>query len=64
MFGWHYIDGNGEDVGTSGRFPDRDAAEDWMGQSWQGLAQVGVEEVVLMDHVRDRRVYRMGLGAE
>ncbi len=61
MFGWTYIDGNGEDVGTSGRFDDRQAAEDWIGQSGEGLAEYGVTEVVLMDHVRGCGLYRMGL---
>jgi len=64
VFGWTYIDQNGDDVGGSEHFEDRDAAEDWMGQAWQGLIDYGVQEVVLIDHVRGRSVYRMGLDAE
>jgi hypothetical protein len=64
VFGWNYIDGNGDDVGGSQRFDEREAAEDWMGQAWQGLADVGVEHVVLFDHSREKTVYRMGLQAE
>lgn len=64
MFGWAYIDGSGEEVGTSRRFSDAESAEDWMGTCWQDLFQNGVEEVVLLDHDRGRRMYRMGLDAE
>jgi len=64
MFGWTYIDGNGEDVGASERFADRETAENWIGQAVQGLLEYGIEEVVLYDHVRGRTVYRMGLGTE
>lgn len=64
MFVWTYMDENGEDVGSSQRFEDRESAEDWMGQSWSSLAEFGVEQVVLHDHVRGVSVYRMGLGPE
>ncbi len=64
MFGWMYMDGDGNDVGASDRFEDPDAAESWMGQSWEGLLEVGVEEVVLVDHDRGKRLYRMGLNTE
>jgi hypothetical protein len=63
-FGWNYIDGTGESVGTSQRFDDRESAEDWMGQAWEGLSDVGIEHVVLFDHSREKMVYRMGLQAE
>jgi hypothetical protein len=63
-FSWTYLDDSGEDVGTSEQFEDREAAEDWMGQCWQDLLERGIEEVVLMDRERDRRVYRMGLREE
>jgi hypothetical protein len=62
MFDWAYLDGEGNEVGRSARFPDPAAAEEWMGDSWRDLAEVGVAEVVLYDRTRDRRVYRMGLG--
>lgn len=62
MFAWTYLDGNGEEVGMSNRFPDAEAAEDWMGNCWRDLLENGIEEVVLLDHERGRRLYRMGLG--
>ena len=61
MFGWTYIDGNGEEAGASARFDDREAAEDWIGQTGQGLADLGIMEVVLRDHHRGSTIYRMGL---
>jgi hypothetical protein len=63
-FGWTYVDGNGEEVGRSHRFEECEAAEAWMGESWRDLLENGVEEVVLIDHARDRKLYRMGLAAE
>ena len=64
MFGWTYLDQTGQEVGRSPHFNDPEAAEDWIGVSWRDLAERGVEEVVLFDHVRGRKVYRMGLSAE
>lgn len=64
MFGWTYIDGTGEEIGRSQRFPDAQAAEDWMGNCWQDLLENGIEEVILHDHERGRRIYRMGLGTD
>jgi hypothetical protein len=64
VFGWTYVDGNGEEVGRSHRFEECDAAEDWMGESWRDLLENGVAEVVLVDHSRDRTLYRMDLAAE
>lgn len=64
MFAWTYVDQAGEEVGMSPRFPDAESAESWIGISWPDLRENGVEEVVLIDHVRGRRIYRMGLGAE
>ena len=64
MFGWTYLDQTGEELGRSPRFTDAQAAEDWIGSSWADLLENGVEEVVLVDHVRGRDVYRMGLSAE
>jgi hypothetical protein len=64
MFAWKYLDQSGQEVGGSPRFPDPEAAEDWIGTSWRDLFENGVEAVVLFDQDRDRKVYRMGLGAE
>lgn len=64
MFGWTYLDQSGEEIGRSPRFGDAEAAEDWIGASWPDLLENGVEEVVLFDDARGRRLYRMGLGAE
>jgi len=60
-FSCAYLDQGGEEVGRSEIFPDREAAEEWMGQSCQDLLERGVEEVALVDHERARRVYRMSL---
>ena len=64
MFGWSFLDASGEEIGRSPRFPDAEAAEEWIGNSWRDLRDSGIEEVVLYDHERDDRVYRMGLDAE
>lgn len=64
MFGWTLLDSAGQEVGRSPRFPDAESAEAWIGTSWPDLLENGVEEVVLYDHARGRRLYRMGLGAE
>lgn len=62
MFHWMYLDANGNELGRSEPFDDSDSAEEWMGRAWQGLADIGVDEVALFD--RGVHVYRMGLGAE
>jgi hypothetical protein len=64
MYAWSYFDGTGQEVGRSRSFSDADQAEEWMGDCWRDLFENGVEEVALHDRVRDRRLYRMGLGAE
>ena len=64
MFGWTYLDQSGQELGRSPRFGDAESAEAWIGTSWQDLLENGIEEVVLIDHARDRKVYRMGLSAE
>lgn len=61
MFAWTYLDGSGEEIGRSESFPDQEAAEDWIGRTWQDLLERGVEEVALVDHGRARQLYRMGL---
>ena len=63
-FVWAYLDEAGQELGTSEEFTDREAAESWMGDSWQDLLDRGVEEVALVDLERGRRIYRMGLRAE
>lgn len=62
MFGWTLLDGSGDELGRSPGFTDAEAAEDWIGSCWPDLLENGVEEVVLYDRVRGRRLYRMGLG--
>ncbi|HYU59060.1 MAG TPA: hypothetical protein VEO00_13575 [Actinomycetota bacterium] len=61
MFSWRYLDAGGRETGRSDPFTDREAAEAWMGESWQTLLAAGNEEVALHDDERDRTVYRMGL---
>lgn len=58
---WRYEDADGRDVGGSDPFPDRVAAEEWMGEAWARLLERGVERVVLIED--GRRSYRMGLRA-
>ena len=64
MFGWTYLDQSGQELGGSPRFGDAESAEEWIGSSWPDLLENGVEEVVLVDHSRGRKIYRMGLSAE
>ena len=60
MFSWRYLD-SGRGARPSEPFPDRDAAEAWMGAAWQDLLAAGHEEVALRDDERETTVYRMGL---
>jgi len=59
---WDYLDAGGRTMGRSEPFAERSAAEDWMGQAWEELAEQGVQEVELRDEKTGRTVYRMGLG--
>jgi hypothetical protein len=59
-FSWRYEDGDGNDLGSSDPFPDRDAAEAWMGEAWEDLLDRRVERVVLVGEDGKPR-YRMGL---
>jgi hypothetical protein len=61
VFAWSLLGGDGEELGRSPTFADPEAAEDWIGACWRDLVENGVEEVVLYDRGRERRVYRMGL---
>jgi hypothetical protein len=64
MFDWAYLDGGGAELGRSVRFPDSEAAEEWISTAWRDLAESGVEQVELVDRDRDRTLYRMGLDAD
>ena len=64
MYAWTYLDGSGEEIGRSPRFPDVDEAEDWIGSSWPELVEQGIDAVVLVDQEAGKSLYRMGLGAE
>ncbi|HJV05229.1 MAG TPA: hypothetical protein VJ868_08205 [Actinomycetota bacterium] len=59
-FAWRYLGPDGEGRGTSEPFPDRAAAETWMGEAWSDLRARGIEEVILEEDGREG--YRMGLG--
>jgi len=59
---WEYLDGAGKPCGRSKSFPERDAAEEWLGQAWQELADAGVTEVELRDEDGGETLYRMALG--
>jgi hypothetical protein len=58
-FAWRYIGPDGEDRGRSDPFPDREAAEAWIGDSWSELLERGVEQVALEEDGSE--AYRMGL---
>ena len=61
---WTYLDQMGQEVGRSPQFADAESAEDWIGASWRDLFENGVEEVVLYDQTRGKKLYRMGLSSE
>jgi hypothetical protein len=64
MFAWRYLDHEGQELGSSEKFDDREAAEAWIGLSWSDLHDNGIEEVVLVDEDRGDALYRMGLAQE
>jgi hypothetical protein len=64
MFAWRYLDHEGQELGTSEAFDDREAAEAWIGLTWSDLHENGIEEVVLVDQDRGDALYRMGLAQE
>ena len=61
MFQWKYFDAEGKEMGTSDKFSERAAAEEWMGTAWSDLLSSGVEQVALLDEELARAIYRMGL---
>jgi hypothetical protein len=61
VFVWRYLDAEGNDVGASDRFADREDAESWVGDSWEQLLERGVERVSLIDEGAEKRLYTMGL---
>jgi hypothetical protein len=56
---WRYETTAGEpiaaDDGGQAAFPTQADAESWIGESWRGLLEQGVEQVVLLED--DREVY-------
>jgi hypothetical protein len=64
MFAWRYLDHEGQELGSSHPFDDREAAEAWIGLTWSDLHDNGIEEVVLEDLDRGDALYRMGLAQE
>jgi hypothetical protein len=64
MFAWRYLDHEGQEVGSSERFADKEGAESWIGLTWADLHANGIEEVVLVDEDRGDALYRMGLAQE
>ena len=61
MFAWLFLDSYAGELGTSEQFPDREAAEAWMGEAWADLRDRGVEQVELVDRSSGLSVYRMSL---
>ena len=59
-FLWRYLGEAGEELGGSESFPDRESAEEWLGEAWSGLAGSGVREVRL-ENEAGGQVYRMSL---
>jgi hypothetical protein len=64
VFVWRYLDHEGQELGSSEQFRDREAAESRIGLSWADLHATGIEEVVLIDADRGDALYRMGLAQE
>ena len=64
MFGWRYLDGDGNELGESHAFADRAGAEVWMGEAWADLRERGVEQVALVALDTREDVYRMALAEE
>ena len=59
---WRLLDASGADVseqhdpsGRELRFPSQGDAESWIGESWRGLVEAGVDAVTLLE--ADREVY-------
>ena len=63
MYAWRYLSDAGAELGISERFPDRDSAESWIGETWPDLLERGIDEVVLTDE-HGAHVFRMGLNPE
>lgn len=61
MFGWRYLDAEGQEVGASPPFGIREDAEAWLGLEWESLRARGVMAVELMDRGRSEALYRMSL---
>ena len=61
MYAWRYLDGSGNELGTSEGFAAKEEAEAWMGEDWSELRDRGVEAVELIDQERGERLYRMAL---
>lgn len=63
MFDWSYIDADGETTGASEKFDTQEAAEAWVGETYEQLAKDGIAEMILRDLDGDKEIYRMGMGA-
>jgi hypothetical protein len=47
---WHYATSGGADAsGPDVEFADQTDAEQWLGEHWQELLDLGVDEVTLLD---------------
>lgn len=64
MFAWRFLDSDGEELGSSEQFGDQAQAESWMGESWGGLRERGVDEVMLVAVDSGETLYRMALADE
>jgi hypothetical protein len=59
VFTWRYLDDSGSEAGRSDDFPDQEAAEAWLGDTWRKLLDEGAEFVELTED--GDVVYRMSL---
>jgi len=50
---WRYVSPSDRDQRSSEAFPTQSDAESWLGESWRGLLDAGVERVTLMEDGRD-----------
>jgi hypothetical protein len=60
-FAWRFLDAAGTELGTSETFEDRAGADRWLGESWPGLLERGVEEVELVAADGGEALFRMSL---
>jgi hypothetical protein len=61
-YAWIVHDAHGRDLRTSELFSTREAAEEWLGREWSGLADESGDSVTLIEN--GEVVYQMSLRSE